>query len=141
MTYSAECAESRSISDSPSPDHWGVGAFEARTHMITNVVDHDLRQSSGDLFHSQRVGELVIAVLKELRDHSTCHGRSRTDSPEVQVFDEFTQSSTWSQLESPAESTLAASCMPAKRHLCACSLFFGSGRTLSRELMTTSDQC
>jgi hypothetical protein len=36
--------------------------------MITNVVDHDLRQSSGDLFHSQRVGELVIAVVKELRD-------------------------------------------------------------------------
>jgi hypothetical protein len=35
--------------------------------MITNVLDHDLRQSSGDLFHSQRVGELVIAVVKELR--------------------------------------------------------------------------
>jgi hypothetical protein len=47
--------------------------------MITNVVDHDLRQSSGDLFHSQRVGELVIAVVKELRDHSTCHDRSKTE--------------------------------------------------------------
>ena len=58
--------------------------------MITNVLDHDLRQSSGDLFHSQHVGELVIAVVKELRDHSTCHDRSKTESTEVQVFDEFT---------------------------------------------------
>jgi hypothetical protein len=76
-TYSAECAESRSISDSPSPDHWGVGAFEARTHVITNVVDHDLRQSSGDFFHSQRVGELVIACRSR---------RPRRKPPEVQVL-------------------------------------------------------
>ena len=41
------------------------------------------------LFHSQRVGELVIAVVKELLDRSTCHDRSKTESPEVEVFDEF----------------------------------------------------
>ena len=42
------------------------------------------------LFHSQRVGELVIAVVKELLDRSTCHDRSMTESPEVEVFYEFT---------------------------------------------------
>jgi hypothetical protein len=41
------------------------------------------------LFHSQRVGELVIAMVKELLDRSTCHDRSKTESPEVEVFDEF----------------------------------------------------
>ena len=42
------------------------------------------------LVHSQRVGELVVAVVKELLDRSTCHDRSKTEPPEVEVFDEFT---------------------------------------------------
>jgi hypothetical protein len=42
------------------------------------------------LFHSQRVGELVVAVVKELLDRSICHDRSKTQPPEVEVFDEFT---------------------------------------------------
>jgi Family of unknown function (DUF5662) len=42
------------------------------------------------LFHSQRVGELMIQVIKEALDRSTCHDRSKTEAPEVEVFDEFT---------------------------------------------------
>lgn len=42
------------------------------------------------LAHSQRVGELLGAIVKELIDRSSCHDRSKTLPPEVAVFDEFT---------------------------------------------------
>jgi len=42
------------------------------------------------LRHSQRVGELMIEVVAEVLERSTCHDRSKTESPEVEVFDEFT---------------------------------------------------
>jgi uncharacterized protein DUF5662 len=42
------------------------------------------------LFHSQRVGELMVQVVKETLDRVTCHDRSKTQPPEVSVFDEFT---------------------------------------------------
>jgi Family of unknown function (DUF5662) len=42
------------------------------------------------LFHNQRVGELVVEVVKEVLDRSTCHDRSKTEPLEVAVFDEFT---------------------------------------------------
>jgi len=42
------------------------------------------------LFHSQRVGELMIAMIKEMLDRSHCHDRSKCESPEVEVFNEFT---------------------------------------------------
>jgi hypothetical protein len=42
------------------------------------------------LFHSQRVGQLMVQVVKEALDRSTCHDRSKTEPPEVEVFDEFT---------------------------------------------------
>jgi Family of unknown function (DUF5662) len=42
------------------------------------------------LLHIQRVGELMVEVLKEALDRSTCHDRSKTEPPEVEVFDEFT---------------------------------------------------
>jgi hypothetical protein len=42
------------------------------------------------LIHSQRVGELMVAIAKEVLDRSTCHDRSKTLPPEVEVFDEFT---------------------------------------------------
>ena len=56
-------------------------------------------------FTASVVGELVIAVVKELRDHSTCHDRSKTESPEVQVIDEFTpklKTSTYGQTSTRA---------------------------------------
>lgn len=42
------------------------------------------------LIHSQRVGELLVQVVTELLRRSTCHDRSKTQPPEVEVFDEFT---------------------------------------------------
>lgn len=42
------------------------------------------------LLHSQRVGELIVQISKELLDRSTCHDRSKTLPPEVGVFDEYT---------------------------------------------------
>lgn len=42
------------------------------------------------LEHSQRVGELMVQVVHELLDRSTCHDRSKTLPPEVEVFDEYT---------------------------------------------------
>jgi hypothetical protein len=42
------------------------------------------------LLHSRRVGELMVRVIKEALDRSICHDRTKTESPEVEVFDEFT---------------------------------------------------
>jgi hypothetical protein len=42
------------------------------------------------LLHSQRVGELLGAVMKELLDRSCCHDRCQTEPPEVAFFDVFT---------------------------------------------------
>lgn len=42
------------------------------------------------LIHSQRVGELMVQLVKQALDRSTCHDRSKTLPPEVDVFDEFT---------------------------------------------------
>lgn len=42
------------------------------------------------LQHSQRVGELLAQVVKDLLDRSTCHDRSKTLPPEVSIFDEYT---------------------------------------------------
>lgn len=42
------------------------------------------------LAHSQRVGELMVQIVKQLLDRSTCHDRSKTLPPEVDTFDEFT---------------------------------------------------
>lgn len=39
------------------------------------------------LVHSQRVGELMVQVVHEVLDRSTCHDRSKTLPPEVEVFD------------------------------------------------------
>jgi hypothetical protein len=52
------------------------------------VTDFDSRAET--LKHSQRVGELMVQVVKEALDRSTCHDRSKTESPEVQVFNQFT---------------------------------------------------
>ena len=45
---------------------------------------------SDTLLHSQRVGELMVQLVKELLDRATCHDRSKTQPPEVAVFDEYT---------------------------------------------------
>ncbi len=52
------------------------------------TAQYDSRAAT--LFHSQRVGELMVEMVKEALDRSTCHDRSKTESPEVECFDEFT---------------------------------------------------
>jgi uncharacterized protein DUF5662 len=41
------------------------------------------------LKHSQRVGELMAALIKDLVDRSMCHDRSKTQEPELAVFNEY----------------------------------------------------
>jgi len=40
--------------------------------------------------HSQRVGELIVRLVKAMLDRATCHDRSKTEPPELDVFNEFT---------------------------------------------------
>lgn len=40
--------------------------------------------------HSQRVGELMMQMIKEMLDRSTCHDRSKTEAPELEMFDQYT---------------------------------------------------
>jgi hypothetical protein len=50
------------------------------------------------LKHSQRVGELMTQAIRELVDRSVCHDRSKTEPPELEIFNEFTpklQNSTY----------------------------------------------
>lgn len=42
------------------------------------------------LKHAQRVGELMTQPIRELVARSVCHDRSKTEDPELAVFDEFT---------------------------------------------------
>lgn len=56
--------------------------------MGMGVSAYDSRPDT--LAHSQRVGELLVELVKELLDRSTCHDRSKTEPPEVAVFDEYT---------------------------------------------------
>lgn len=42
------------------------------------------------LKHAQRVGELMAQTIRELVDRSVCHDRSKTEDPELAVFNEFT---------------------------------------------------
>lgn len=55
---------------------------------MTETQRYDSRPDT--LVHSRRVGELMIQVVTEALKRSTCHDLSKTQPPEVQVFDEFT---------------------------------------------------
>ncbi len=52
------------------------------------TAQYDSRAAT--LFHSQRVGELMVEMVKEALDRFTCHDRSKTESPAVECFDEYT---------------------------------------------------
>lgn len=55
------------------------------------MPDEPKYDSRADTFaHSQRVAELMAGPVKELVDRSTCHDRSKTLPPELDVFNEFT---------------------------------------------------
>jgi hypothetical protein len=53
-------------------------------------MNQDFDSRPATLLHSQRVGELIMQAIHELGDRSTHHDRSKTEPPEVEVFDEFT---------------------------------------------------
>lgn len=55
---------------------------------MPDEIKYDSRADT--LIHNQRVGELMVQLVKELLDRSTCHDRSKTLPPEVEVFNEFT---------------------------------------------------
>lgn len=42
------------------------------------------------LKHAQRVGELMTQPIRELVDRGMCHDRSKTEDPELAVFNEYT---------------------------------------------------
>lgn len=47
--------------------------------------------STGEtLKHSQRVGELLADAIEDLLHRSTCHDRSKTEEPELAIFNEYT---------------------------------------------------
>lgn len=50
----------------------------------------DYDSTADTLKHSQRVGELMAQAIKELVDRSMCHDRSKTEPPELDVFNEYT---------------------------------------------------
>ncbi len=55
---------------------------------MTEPSTYDSRADT--LLHSQRVGELMVQLVTEALQRSTCHDRSKTLPPEVDTFDEFT---------------------------------------------------
>ena len=52
------------------------------------MTDYD--STADTLKHSQRVGEYMVRMTKEILERSTCHDRSKTESPELETFNEFT---------------------------------------------------
>ncbi len=42
------------------------------------------------LKHSHRVGELMVQAINELNERSVRHDRSKTEPPELEVFNEYT---------------------------------------------------
>jgi hypothetical protein len=53
-------------------------------------IDMSYDSRADTLKHAQRVGELMTQPIRELVDRSVCHDRSKTEDPELAVFDEFT---------------------------------------------------
>ena len=53
-------------------------------------MSRDYDSTADTLKHSQRVGELMVQTIKELNERSVCHDRSKTQPPEVEVFNEYT---------------------------------------------------
>lgn len=51
-------------------------------------VPYDSRPDT--LIHSQRVGELMAQMMHELLDRAMCHDRSKTEPPELDVFNAST---------------------------------------------------
>lgn len=78
------------------------------------MSEYDSRADT--LAHSQRVAKLMAAPVKELVDRSTCHDRSKTLPPEVDVFNEFTPKLKTSTYGSDEYKAFLASMGPGLEH-------------------------
>lgn len=56
----------------------------------TAMTSPTFDSTAATLRHSQRVGELMGQPIKELVERSVTHDRSKTEPPEVDVFNEYT---------------------------------------------------
>lgn len=54
------------------------------------MSDRRYDSTADTLKHSQRVGELMAQAITELVDRAMRHDRSKTEDPELAVFNEFT---------------------------------------------------
>lgn len=81
---------------------------------MTGQETYDSRVET--LQHSQRVAELMMQLIHELLDRSTCHDRSKTAPPEVEVFDEFTPKLKTTTYGSEEYKGHLAAMGPALRH-------------------------
>lgn len=60
------------------------------TTMTTTQQAGNYDSRADTLIHSQRVGELLGTVIKDLLDRSYCHDRSKMEPPERETFDKYT---------------------------------------------------
>lgn len=68
------------------------------------------------LQHSLRVGELMVQTIGELCERSVQHDHSKTESPEVDTFDEFTPKLKDSTYGSDEYKSFLAAMKPALDH-------------------------
>ncbi len=66
--------------------------------------------------HSQRVGELMMQLIHDLLDRTTCHDRSKTLPPEVGTFDRTTPRLKTSTYGSAEYTAFLADMGPALQH-------------------------
>jgi hypothetical protein len=73
-------------------DRWLVAAaYFAENFEAFNQDSAWTYDSTADtLNHSQRVGELMAQAIVELVDRAMRHDRSKTEDPELEIFNEFT---------------------------------------------------
>src|SRR5690554_105212 len=57
--------------------------------MVTKAAT-EYDSTADTLKHSLRVGELMVRAISELAERSVRHDRSKTEDPELAVFNEFT---------------------------------------------------
>jgi hypothetical protein len=71
------------------PSH-AILSADITEHRLVKPLIGGYDSRTDTLVHSQRVGELMIQMVTEALQRSTCHDRSKTLSPELEVFNEYT---------------------------------------------------
>lgn len=92
----------------------GIEEVQGQPALSPSAPVYDSRVDT--LVHSQRVAELMMPLIHELLDRSTCHDRSKTLPPEVEVFDTFTPKLKTTTYGSEEYKGHLAAMGPALRH-------------------------